>query len=810
MASKKLNVNDIDKLMETIGTHRINNSEEGKKAYKQFFEDEIKHKKELLALDKQLNDSSTQLTQFEKERIELKKIEIDLLIKQDALTTALLFTKNAAENGRIVAELKKVEELIIDVTKNLNENEIATKRNVEAVKEWESKLKDIHKISSEIWNKGVEIFKEVAKTDDELRKSAVSIGLNASQYEEFAKSSWKASVNTLSIGVNASDLAKIQQGYNSSLGTTLLLTSEQQEKIGYLIKGTTLGSEGVQKMAVGMGKVGVNTDEAYKLTEKLLNKAQDYGISADKATTTLLNNIGLAQSYNFSEGLDGLTKMAIQSSLLSINMNSVANMSEKLFNVQGAVEMSAKLNVLGGQFSQIGDWSQLMFNAREDITELQDMVARSLSDTAFYDIEKKMFTISSMNRQRLRSAADALGISVKELEESTLKQAQIQEVGSKINFSVDDESRAMIAMMAQNDSGVWKINIGDDLIAVSELTNNQIQSIKQQSIAIEEQAKLATGFQTAWNSMKLSFQASLAPIITEMIPVVKNLIENARGIVVTFGNFISTVGTFLGPGGVLGIFALIKGISFITQGKIFGEIAGSIISQKVTTALHGVMGKPITGQTQTNTPMSLGKRTAIASGIGVAGMAIGGGLNVLADNTEDEEKARGLGTLGGVIGGASSGAAIGTMILPGWGTAIGAVLGGTIGGVTSYNQRTPNTTQSINDGIITVKDGNTTVTPINSRDDINIIANKSDGVIANTRTETNNNNNTNFTSGSIQLSPLEIRGDINLKLSGNDIKGMSDNLIKNNEFIQILTKLIHEETRKISNNGSLRPSTLYV
>lgn len=686
-----------------------------------------------------------------------------------------------------------------------------TKQTTKETEEWKKTLEGVNQISSNIWKIGVDIFKSVASTDDELRKSAVSIGLNASQYEKFAKSAWDASVTTLSIGVSASDLVKIQQGYNSTLGTTLLLTSEQQVKMGYLIKGTTLSNDGVQKMAIGMGRVGINTDETYKITEKLLNKAQDYGISADKATTTLLNNIGLAQSYNFAQGIDGLSKMVIQSSLLSINMSSIGGLSEKLFNVQGAVEMSAKLNVLGGQFSQIGDWSQLMFNAREDITELQNMVAKSLSDSAFYDVEKKMFTISSMNRQRLRSAADALGISVKELEETTLKQAQIQEVSSKLTINVDDETRSMVAMMAQNVDGVWKINIGDDLINVKNLTTTQIESIKEQSIAIQKQADLATGFQTAWNSMKLSFQATLAPIITEMIPVVKSMISTASSIFITIGKGINFISEILGPAGVLGVFAAIKAISFVTQANLFGNIAGNIIGKNMMLAANGISNKMGKGdvftpeQTKGKGVIGAPSKGAMKAG-GIMGLA-GIGLGIASNFVEDEGTKEMLSIGSGALNGAAIGATIGSAI-PVIGTLAGGLIGGALGAGMAYHT---NKTQSVNDGIITVKNGESTVTPINSRDDVNIIAKKPDGVIANSRNENINQSNVfNSTNSNIQLSPLEIRGDINLKLNGSDVKSVTDILIKNNDFIQMLTRLIHEQTRRVSNNGGLRPSTIYV
>ncbi len=328
----------------------------------------IQDKERLLALYEKELEINDKISEFNRDISKANKennadVEADLKLKKEIYEAtwelnklrqqAVFGNKQDDEEHQkqiddILNKLNNLKEVQADVTEQ-------TKQNTKETEEWKKSLEGVNQISSNIWKIGVDIFKAVASTDDELRKSAVSIGLNASQYEKFAKSAWDASVTTLSIGVSASDLVKIQQGYNSTLGTTLLLTSEQQVKMGYLIKGTTLSNDGVQKMAIGMGRVGINTDETYKITEKLLNKAQDYGVSADKATTTLLNNIGLAQSYNFAQGIDGLSKMVIQSSLLSINMSSIGNLSEKLFNVQGAVEMSAKLNVLGGQFSQIGD-----------------------------------------------------------------------------------------------------------------------------------------------------------------------------------------------------------------------------------------------------------------------------------------------------------------------------------------------------------------------------------------------------------------------------------------------------------------------
>jgi len=54
--------------------------------------------------------------------------------------------------------------------------------------------------------------------------------------------------------------------------------------------------------------------------------------------------------------------------------------------------------------------------------------------------------------------------------------------------------------------------------------------------------------------------------------------------------------------------------------------------------------------------------------------------------TAGKAKEAGGNILGGVLGGAASGAGMGTAIMPGWGTAIGAVAGGLLGGVSTAMQ----------------------------------------------------------------------------------------------------------------------------
>jgi len=181
------------------------------------------------------------------------------------------------------------------------------------------------------------------------------------------------------------------------------------------IEGDTLG------MFDTFGRSLQSTDEYFS---KLYGKAGSKGLSFKKMTDAIKSNLKMAQTYTFSKGVDGLQKMAETSTRLKYNMSEVARFAEKVNTVEGAIKTAANLSVLGGDFAQFSNPMGLLYEGLNDMEGLNDRMVKMFSDKAYFDKGKGQIEISSFDRRRMRSAAEAMGVNPNEMMNIAMNKAR--------------------------------------------------------------------------------------------------------------------------------------------------------------------------------------------------------------------------------------------------------------------------------------------------------------------------------------------------------------------------------------------------
>jgi hypothetical protein len=72
------------------------------------------------------------------------------------------------------------------------------------------------------------------------------------------------------------------------------------------------------------------------------------GLNATKVIKNIQSNMKLLNKTNFKDGVKGLEAMGKLATKLGVKMDFAAGMSDKLWDIEGAVDMSAQLQVMGG------------------------------------------------------------------------------------------------------------------------------------------------------------------------------------------------------------------------------------------------------------------------------------------------------------------------------------------------------------------------------------------------------------------------------------------------------------------------------
>lgn len=357
--------------------------------------------------------------------------------------------------------------------------------------------------------KAMDVIKEVGKAaaqafnfnDSEpfkfLDEQATSIqnafGLSKERMSEFKQIVADVGPELVKMGLPLEDAAKNTEALMNGLKSTGTIGKSTMVELAAVSKLTTVG---VGDLATNFRNVGVSIYDVGKEMKEVVNEAKKAGVAVSAVATAVSSNLKQLNLFNFSNGVEGITKMAIQSERLGANMLTTMNLAENLLSPEKAIEMSSALQRLGVTSSQLLDPLRAMDLAQNDPEELQNqMVELSKQFTQFNEETGKMEIMPGAKR-RLREIATELGYDKDEFAAMAIKASDFDRKLSQIklpDFASDSkETKELIASMAQIKDGVATINIKDQktgevvLKQVDQLTPEDVEKLKTSQ---EEQGK---------------------------------------------------------------------------------------------------------------------------------------------------------------------------------------------------------------------------------------------------------------------------------------------------------------------------------
>lgn len=755
----------------------------------------------------------------EEEIKRLKKIELDV---QNKLNNA-----RASGDALEIAKQTKILDILQEQTTELSEQNNQLK----------TALKDVNKKNLLISKSGAALTKGlintfaslpsvIDKTYGKLRgyglfdmakamkQTSLSMGIMGTQSQSLEFNIDKAANSTLSMGVGIEELSKYQAEYSEELGRSVMLGQKGLKSIAAMAKGTSLGSEGAAKMAADFEKQGFSAERTKNFIEEAVNSASKLGLNASKVIKNIQQNFSLINKYNFKGGIKGLVKMAETTTKLGVDMNFVSGMAEKLFDVEGAVDMSAQLQVMGGAWAKLADPFHLMYMARNDMEGLADELGKAAEASVHFNKENKSFEISSLEMHRLRKIAEQTGVSYEDLATAGKKAAAFSKINKQLTFSLGGGKEGKeLKEFLQNNSGFnengeayIELNSEPKLLkTLSYADKTLLQQQINQKKDLETRAKDARTFDDALNNTLNLFKKSLLPIVKSFEP----MIEKFDGLVDRFINsgWMGKIEKFSSQIG--GLIASIGGWILdnpIKSAFIYGvTVFSGMLLNKANWIMNGIalsegfkLGS--SGGSLLDMGKSVGLSFAKIAGpalVGVLASWLGGsmydkvvGEKKKTDNWSDNWGKK-LGRLAITTGtGAAAGAGIGAI----GGLGIGAVPGAIAGGVGGLGKGLYDEfiSEPVKDGLFTgsnksergVLQGGK-ITPIDKKDDL--LAMKKGGTIDKV---VNSSTNVNKVMKH-EFSDLNINGEIKINLPGN--VSISTDMLKSPEFIRNLSQLIQAD-----------------
>ena len=335
--------------------------------------------------------------------------------------------------------------------------------------------------------------------DEQATQVSNSFGIAKGRMEEFKQVIADASPTLVKLGIDQTEAAanytKIADamGGATSMGTEAIVEMSAAAKIANVDAGS---------LAAKFREVGVSVYDAGDQMKEVANYARSVGVSVSAVSTGVLTNLNKLNTMNFQGGVEGLTRMAAQAARLGVDMGKVLQQADALMDPEKAIDMAASLQRLGVTSSGLLDPLRAMDMAQNDPEALQkEMINISKEFTKFNEQTGK-FEIMPGAKRRLKEVAGALGMSSEELAKMSIQSSEfdrkLQQLKLPSFAEGDEETKQLIAGMAQLKGGVATVNVKDEktgevvLKQVDQLTPEDIEKLKnsqtEQAKSVEELA----------------------------------------------------------------------------------------------------------------------------------------------------------------------------------------------------------------------------------------------------------------------------------------------------------------------------------
>lgn len=253
------------------------------------------------------------------------------------------------------------------------------------------------------------------------------------------------------------------------------------EDVQKLYASTKVIGGSVKEIADGFLNVGVGIEQVGKQLEDSVNYVRSIGGNTKQVMGDVRSNMEQMNRYQFEGGVQGLTKMAAQASMLRFDMGETFRLADKVLSPEGAIEVAAAFQRLGVSAGALADPFQLMNQSINDPSGLQNSLADVAKQFTYFDEKTKTFKINPQGVLTLKEMEQQTGVSAKEMSKMGLAAAELDQrlssinaAGLKIGSEEDKQYLANIAKMGEG--GQYEVKLTNEK---GELETRKLSEITQ-------------------------------------------------------------------------------------------------------------------------------------------------------------------------------------------------------------------------------------------------------------------------------------------------------------------------------------------
>lgn len=316
-------------------------------------------------------------------------------------------------------------------------------------------------------------------------------GVTGLMAEDFREELTKANPELLRMGIGFNELANAGKQLVDQTGRFAFINAQTWKAAGTAAT-AFVGSLGEMiAMLPGFESIGLGARDAINSVDKVGKKSIELGLQAQKTTKELSNNIGKLNEYGFKNGIEGLGKMIMKANEFRMSMDSVFKIADKVMSPEGAIDLAANLQVLGGAIGDFNDPLKMMYMATNNVEGLQDALIGAAGGLATYNSEQGRFEITGANLRRAKEMADQFGMSLGDLSKLSIATAERASAAADLmsnGLDLKDDQKEFITNIAQMKDGKMTIELNSDRlqnifgkqeIALDQLTQAQVNQLME-------------------------------------------------------------------------------------------------------------------------------------------------------------------------------------------------------------------------------------------------------------------------------------------------------------------------------------------
>ena len=586
-----------------------------------------------------INDKKKAASLLDEAAVNRQKVINDLYLEQvKAEENSEKLSKNKA---KLLDDLKKEQKNYNDTLKK--ENDLLEK----SVKNRRFAVDLARQLSNQLKSG----WKYIQDADKLIKSTNLNLGMSGAKAAAMRDAFEKSAGYVSRIGGTITDIQTIMQGYAEETGRARALTGEMVKDIASIGKGTGLGIEQATKLGAQFELMGFDAKSTMNYVQGVVDTTERMGVNTTKVLKNINDNFKKLNTYTFQQGVKGFAEMASYAEKFKIDIGQALNAAQVAHTLQGAIDLTAQLQVMGGEFAKT-DPFQMLFLSRNDPAKFTEKIAdmtkgvvtfRKVSDGTFEKF------ISPADRDRLTAVAKSLGIEASELTQIAERQAEIQRMRKEMSgLGLSEDQKKIIegAAIFEKQTGKFQVQVGNTMKNISELTKDQADSFIKQQVSLEERAKQAMTFDETFRATIQTLKSSLLPILKQVNWLLDHTIKPIadlaakgwgvggaaaalisagllwKGVTNKLGNVIGRWVEGTGGRGISGLFGRARGVGGF-GGERTAAGAGTPGSMFTKT---GMIRKRAVGLTATKGLKNLGT----GAGFGAAMIGAGEGLNLAA------------------------------------------------------------------------------------------------------------------------------------------------------------------------------------